>query len=72
MKLMTRLMGAAAIAVSAMSATPLWADGSLVIMSTQVPRHLNGAVQSGIATAVQSTQLFASLVRYDNGWDPQP
>ena len=72
MKLMTRLMGAAAIAVSAMSATPLWADGSLVIMSTQVPRHLNGAVQSGIATAVPSTQLFASLVRYDNGWDPQP
>ena len=72
MKLMTRLMGAAAIAVSAMTATPIWADGSLVILSTQTPRHLNGAVQSGIATAVPSTQLFASLVRYDSGWEPQP
>ncbi|HAV08616.1 MAG TPA: peptide ABC transporter substrate-binding protein, partial [Rhodobacteraceae bacterium] len=50
----------------------MWADGSLVILSTQTPRHLNGAVQSGIATAVPSTQLFASLVRYDSGWEPQP
>ena len=72
MKLVTRLMGAAAIAVTAMTAVPVWADGSLVIVSSQVPRHLNGAVQSGIATAVPSTQIFASLVRYDEGWDPQP
>lgn len=73
MKLMTRLMGAAAIAVSALSSAPAIAEGgTLVIASTQVPRHLNGAVQSGIATAVPSTQIFASLLRYDADWTPQP
>lgn len=73
MTLMTRLMGAAAIAVSGLTAAPVLADGgTLVIASTQVPRHLNGSVQSGIATAVPSTQIFASLLRYDEGWEPQP
>ena len=72
MKQLTRLMGAVAIAASAMSAAPVAAEGTLVIASTQTPRHLNGAVQSGTATAVPSTQIFASLLRYDNGWDPQP
>ena len=73
MKLMTRLMGAAAIAVSGLAAAPVFADGgTLVIASTQVPRHLNGSVQSGIATAVPSTQIFASLLRYDEDWTPQP
>ncbi len=46
--------------------------GRLVIVSTQVPRHLNGAVQSGIATAMPSTQIFASPLRYDENWEPQP
>ncbi|WP_372584517.1 ABC transporter substrate-binding protein [Achromobacter xylosoxidans] len=46
--------------------------GTLVIGSTQVPRHLNGAVQSGIATALPSAQLFASPLRYDANWKPQP
>ena len=59
MKMMTRLMGAAVIAASALSTAPLQAEGTLVIASSQVPRHLNGAVQSGIATAVPSTQIFA-------------
>ena len=72
MKLMTRLMGAAVIAVSALSTAPLQAEGTLVIASSQVPRHLNGAVQSGIATAVPSTQIFASPLRYDENWEPQP
>src|SRR3546814_7267837 len=40
--------------------------GTLVIGSTQVPRHFNGAVQSGIATAMPSTQIFASPLRYDD------
>ncbi|MBV9395210.1 MAG: ABC transporter substrate-binding protein [Methylobacteriaceae bacterium] len=44
----------------------------LVIGSTQVPRHFNGAVQSGIATAMVSTQVFASPLRYDDKWNPQP
>ena len=46
--------------------------GTLVIGSTQVPRHLNGAVQSGIATALPSAQLFASPLRFDADWKPQP
>ena len=46
--------------------------GTLVIGSTQTPRHLNGAVQSGIATAMPSTQIFASPLRFDDKWNPQP
>ena len=73
MKLMSKLMGAAAFAALSITAAPVFADGgTLVIASTQVPRHLNGAVQSGIATAVPSTQIFASPLRYDENWNPQP
>ncbi|WP_164658702.1 ABC transporter substrate-binding protein [Tropicibacter sp. Alg240-R139] len=72
MKHMTRLLGAVSLAVTSLTA-PVFADGgTLVIASTQVPRHLNGAVQSGIATAVPSTQIFASPLRYDENWEPQP
>jgi peptide/nickel transport system substrate-binding protein len=46
--------------------------GTLVIGGTQSPRHLNGAVQSGVATALPSTQLFASPLRFDDQWNPQP
>ncbi|MEO7007507.1 MAG: ABC transporter substrate-binding protein, partial [Caldimonas sp.] len=56
---------------------PAWGQqakrgGTLVLGNTQVPRHLNGAVQSGIATAMPSTQLFASPLRFDDKWNPQP
>jgi peptide/nickel transport system substrate-binding protein len=46
--------------------------GTLVVGSTQSPRNLNGAVQSGAATALPSTQLFASPLRFDDKWNPQP
>ena len=46
--------------------------GTLVIGSEQVPRHVNGAVQSGYATALPSTQIFASPLRFDDQWKPQP
>lgn len=46
--------------------------GTLVIGTTQVPRHLNPAVQSGIATAIPGTQIFASLLRFDENWQPHP
>ncbi|MDB5998437.1 MAG: extracellular solute-binding protein family 5 [Rhizobacter sp.] len=46
--------------------------GTLVIGWPETPRHLNGAVQSGIATAMPSTQIFASPLRYDDKWQPQP
>jgi peptide/nickel transport system substrate-binding protein len=46
--------------------------GTVVIATTQVPRHFNGAVQSGIATAMPGTQIFASPLRYDENWNPKP
>ncbi len=46
--------------------------GTLTMAIQQTPRHLNPAVQSGTATGQPGTQLFASLLRYDDGWEPQP
>ena len=46
--------------------------GTLVVGSTQALRHVNGAVQSGIATAMPSTQIFASPLRFDDKWNAQP
>jgi len=46
--------------------------GTLVVGTTQKPRHLNPAVQSGVATAVPGTQIFASPLRYDENWKPLP
>jgi peptide/nickel transport system substrate-binding protein len=48
------------------------AGGTVVIGTTQVPRHFNGAVQSGLATAVPGAQIFASPLRYDDNWNPKP
>jgi len=46
--------------------------GVLVVGSTQAPRHLNSAVQSGVATMMPAAQLFASPIRLDKNWKPQP
>lgn len=46
--------------------------GVLVIGTTQRPRHLNSAVQSGFATMLAASQLFASPLRMDKNWKPQP
>ncbi|MFV0473252.1 MAG: ABC transporter substrate-binding protein [Pikeienuella sp.] len=71
---LSRRIAAACLAASlaAPAAAQENAGGTLVIGGTQVPRHLNGAVQSGTATAMPSTQIFASLLRYDENWNPQP
>lgn len=66
------IMTALALLSGAQAADAPKPGGTLVIGSTQVPRHLNGAVQSGIATALPSSQLFASPLRYDADWKPQP
>lgn len=60
------------IASAAVAADAPKPGGTLVIGSTQTPRHLNGAVQSGLATALPSTQLFAGPLRFDDQWRPQP
>jgi peptide/nickel transport system substrate-binding protein len=72
--LATTALAAAAsgIALPAFSQEKGRRGGTLVIGSTQVPRHLNGAVQSGIATAMPSTQIFASPIRFDDKWNPHP
>ncbi|HMN83028.1 MAG TPA: ABC transporter substrate-binding protein, partial [Burkholderiaceae bacterium] len=76
-----RSIGRRALCVALLGATtavlPAFAQdakggGTLIIGSTQTPRHLNGAVQSGVATAVPSAQLFASPLRFDDKWNAQP
>ena len=46
--------------------------GTLVMTIGTTPRHLNPAVQSGIATGEPGAQLFATLVRFDDKWNAQP
>ncbi|MEM7338757.1 MAG: ABC transporter substrate-binding protein [Actinomycetota bacterium] len=57
--------------VGAVDGEPV-AGGTLLMQSTQVPRHLNGTVQSGYATAVPGTQLNASPLLFDEEFNPQP
>ena len=72
------LLSALALATAALALAPQAhaqepkRGGTLIIGSTQTARHLNGAVQSGVATAMPSTQLFASPLRFDDKWNPQP
>ncbi|NKC15464.1 MAG: ABC transporter substrate-binding protein [Gammaproteobacteria bacterium] len=69
-----------AVAASALSVAPLSAQaaacekqgGTLVYAVRGTPRHLNPAVQSGIATGVPGTQLFAAPLRFDENWNAQP
>ena len=65
------------VAAATLLAAPALAEepkrgGTLTMALQQTPRHLNPAVQSGTATGQPGTQLFASLLRYDEGWEPQP
>jgi peptide/nickel transport system substrate-binding protein len=46
--------------------------GTLVVGLQGTPRHLVPAVQSGTATAIPGTQIFATPLRFDENWKPQP
>lgn len=46
--------------------------GVIVLGTDQKPRHLNPAVQSGIATIMPGAQLFATPLRFDAQWNAQP
>lgn len=46
--------------------------GTLRVAWEDTPRHLNPAVESGTPTGIPGTQIFASPLRYDNEWNPQP
>ena len=67
-----------AAAAIALAATPMLAAaqagsaGTLVVGFGAVPRHLNSAVQSGIATGIPAAQIFASPLRFDTDWNPEP
>ncbi|MDG1531980.1 MAG: ABC transporter substrate-binding protein [Paracoccaceae bacterium] len=51
--------------------TPKQGGTLVTVLSTNV-RNLNSAVQSGIVTGYPGAQLFASPLRYDEDWTPQP
>ncbi len=56
-------------------AAPVFAQGraeTLIVGGTQTPRHFNAAVQSGVATMMPGAQIFASPLRFDDKWNPQP
>ncbi len=66
-----------ATALASMLATGAVADepkkgGTLITVLGSNVRNLNSAVQSGIVTGFPGAQLFASPLRYDENWDPQP
>ena len=46
--------------------------GDLVIAFGFNPRHVNPAIQSGVAAGIPGSQVFASPVRFDENFDPQP
>ena len=62
---------AAIVATSAIAEIPRKGGTLVTVIGTNV-RNLNSAVQSGIATGYPGSQLFASPLRYDENWDPQP
>ena len=65
-------VAASLVATSTVSSAEPVRGGTLVIGTTQKPRHLNPAVQSGTATAVPGTQVFATPIRFDENWKPHP
>lgn len=46
--------------------------GELVFALALPPSHLNPAIASGIAIGIPGAQLFASPLRFDEHWQPQP
>lgn len=66
---------AASLALGALPATAAEEGkpgGTVVMVSSQVPRHFNAAVQSGIATMLPAAQIFAFLARADADWNIKP
>ena len=61
-----------AIAGPAVVSAEPQSGGTLRILWEDTPRHFNPAVQSGTPTGIPGTQIFASPLRYDDEWNPQP
>ena len=67
--LIVAMLSLAAITVYAVSPQ---SGGTLIMSVGATPRHLNPAVQSGIDTGAPGAQLFATPLRFDANWNPQP
>ena len=77
MKNLIKNLLAATAAVSIVASAAIAGDtpkrgGTLIAALGNTPRVLNPAVQSGIVTGFPGSQLFASPLRYDEDWTPQP
>ena len=66
------LIAAGGLPFSAAAQTAAAIAVTLVVGIAAVPRHLNSAVQSGVATGIPAAQIFASPLRFDHGWNPEP
>jgi len=73
MSLMTRLMGAAVIAVSGLTAAPVHAEGGNAchrVLPGAAPPERGGAVRHRHCRALDAD--FRVALRYDENWEPQP
>ena len=69
----SRLFTTLSLAVlSGLACAQAGGSGTLVVGFSGIPNHLNSAVQSGLVTGVPAAQIFASPLRFDDGWNPQP
>jgi peptide/nickel transport system substrate-binding protein len=72
------LQSAAALGAGSVLGVPIAAlaqaarGGVVAIGTTQRPRHLNPAVQSGLATMMPGAQIFATPLGIDEKWQPTP
>lgn len=60
------------VGVAAPALAQAGGGGTMVVGFGSVPRHLNSAVQSGTATGIPAAQIFASPLRFDKDWNPEP
>lgn len=72
-----RLMQGAAAAGAALALGPqrsarAQSGGGELVIGQPTFRHLNPAIQSGNATGVPGTQIFAGLIQLDDAFNPQP
>ena len=58
--------------VSSLTAETPTRGGTLIATLNSNVRNLNSAVQSGTVLGFPGAQLFASPLRYDENWTPQP
>ncbi len=68
------LLGCIVLAIGAVHGAA-WAQSraeTLIVGGSQSPRHLNPAVQSGVATMMPGAQIFASPLRFDDKWQALP